>query len=303
MYWRVAVGCSGIGAAVGGRGVKVLVGVRVSVAVLVAVAVGFGGRFYLQRLEAVARRLQNPIADEIAPQFGVDRLAIVHRSRRGARLASRRSRWSPSRRTATLPSRPPATPSTRPRRAHRSGRPSDLPTGTSGSATRHEPDRRTSHEPGEFGRFGNLPKPQDPAVEALGSVLAARRHGRPGHGRYPRSRSQQSRCGAFGAIRSRFFMPCVHVAVVGRLARSWRRSSGRQPKPARARGGPCERPRGAWERSLARRIRAERPLHGQEGRLSRRPGPPPRARRLLRQDPQRCRTPRPRKRWQPWGPA
>ena len=39
VYWRVAVGWSGIGVAVGGRGVKVLVGVRVSVAVLVAVAV------------------------------------------------------------------------------------------------------------------------------------------------------------------------------------------------------------------------------------------------------------------------
>ena len=74
------------------------------------------------------------IADEIAERFGVERLAIVHRTgevplgeveHRGGRRVAR---------IGTRPSRRPATRSTRRRPARRSGRPSGSPTATSGSA-------------------------------------------------------------------------------------------------------------------------------------------------------------------------
>ena len=128
------------------------------------------------------------IADEIAARFGVERLAIVHRTGRGARSARYRSRWSRSRRIVRPRSRPPATRSTRPRRGPRSGRPSASPTGTSGSVTRRGPGRTVAHDRRVKGhrRRGILPstsrekrlvrrQPRSPVTQLPLPMLARRR--------------------------------------------------------------------------------------------------------------------------------
>ena len=97
-----------------------------------------------EALESMALATLDTIADEIARavrgRAGRDRPS----DRRGAARRRVASRWSRSRRTVTRRSRRPATRSTRRRRAPRSGRPSGSRTATSGSASRHGPDRRRS---------------------------------------------------------------------------------------------------------------------------------------------------------------